>query len=116
MVVCQWDEALRDYETVLKMTDGGDQELRQKIRQCKLEQKKAKRKDYYKILELSKDATLQDIKKSYKKLALVRREIVLSLAPARGCCLFFRRLVFISGPFPHVVSSGFPRASDMAPR
>jgi len=71
MQLNKFDDALRDFEVVQKMQDTRDPELARKIRQCKLEQKKAKRKDYYKILEVSKDATLQDVKKSYRKLALI---------------------------------------------
>lgn len=35
-----------------------------------MEAQKAKRKDYYKILEISKEATDEEIRKAYRKLAL----------------------------------------------
>lgn len=41
------------------------------VRETKLELKKAKRVDYYKILGIDKQATEKDIKKAYRKLALV---------------------------------------------
>lgn len=41
-----------------------------KIKEAKLELKKSKRKDYYKILEVSKDANDDELKKAYKKAAL----------------------------------------------
>ena len=65
-----YDEAVRDYELANKM-DRGNQEVRQLLQQAKLEVKKAKRKDYYKILGVSKDANDDEIKKAYRKRALV---------------------------------------------
>jgi DnaJ homolog subfamily C member 7 len=40
------------------------------LKDAKLELKKSKRKDYYKILEVSKEATEDEIKKAYKRAAL----------------------------------------------
>ena len=40
------------------------------LQEAKLELKKSKRKDYYKILSLSKNCTDSDIKKAYKREAL----------------------------------------------
>lgn len=40
------------------------------MRSAQLELKKSKRKDYYKILEISKTVTEDEIKKAYKKMAL----------------------------------------------
>ena len=44
--------------------------MKQKIQNAKLEEKKSKRKDYYKILDVSKEATEDEIKKAYKRQAL----------------------------------------------
>lgn len=41
-----------------------------KLKEAKLELKKSKRKDYYKLLEVSKEATEEEIKKAYKRAAL----------------------------------------------
>lgn len=43
--------------------------IREKVRDADQAAKKAARKDYYKILEIEKTATEDEIKKAYKKLA-----------------------------------------------
>jgi len=65
-----FEGAVRDYETV-KRLDPQNDDVDQQIRNAKLEAKKAKRKDYYKILSVEKTATLPDIKKAYRKAALI---------------------------------------------
>ena len=44
--------------------------MQAKIKQAKKKEKDAKKKDYYKILEVDRNASDADIKKSYKTLAL----------------------------------------------
>jgi len=39
------------------------------IKQAMIDEKRAKKKDYYKILEIDKNASVSDIKKSYRDLA-----------------------------------------------
>ena len=62
----QYEDAVRDLERV-KQIDPSTAGLRQKLQDAKLELKKSKRKDYYKILEISKEATEDEIKKAYKR-------------------------------------------------
>lgn len=45
--------------------------LREKIRAVELEIKKAKRKDYYKILGVGTDCSSSEVKKAYRKMALL---------------------------------------------
>jgi DnaJ family protein C protein 7 len=65
----QYDEAVRDYEKICKLDK--TREHKQLLQEAKLELKKSKRKDYYKILGLAKDANEDAIKKAYKKHALL---------------------------------------------
>jgi len=66
----QYEEAVRDYERVSK-SDKHNGEYRQLLQQAKLELKKSKRKDYYKILGVDKSANDEDVKKAYRKRAMV---------------------------------------------
>jgi DnaJ family protein C protein 7 len=45
--------------------------VREKLKHAKLELKKSKRKDFYKILSVGKDAGESEIKKAYRKAALI---------------------------------------------
>ena len=50
--------------------DPADPSLKKEIRNAELELKKSKRKDYYKILGVDKDANETDIKKAYRRMAI----------------------------------------------
>ena len=65
-----WEEAVHEYSRlkhVAPQTPG----LREKIRTAELEVKKSKRKDYYKILNVDKGAGESQIKKAYRKAAVL---------------------------------------------
>eukprot|EP00794_Sanderia_malayensis_P017717 gene17717-19488_t len=64
----KYEEAVRDYEKITKMDKSPD--YRQMLKNAKFELKKSKRKDYYKILNVSKTASDDEIKKAYRKEAL----------------------------------------------
>merc|ERR1719412_2376748 len=66
----KYDDAVRDFEQINKM-ERGNQEYRSCLSNAKLELKKSKRKDYYKILGVDRSANDEEIKKGYKKRALV---------------------------------------------
>lgn len=50
--------------------NGTEFDADEKIHQCQVDEKKAKKKDYYKTLGLTNKATEEEVKSSYKKLAL----------------------------------------------
>ena len=61
---------MREYKAIAE-ENPSEPGLQKDIRHAELELKKSKRKDYYKILGIDKDATDQEIKKAYRKLAIV---------------------------------------------
>jgi len=64
-----YEECVKDYETAFKMEKSV--EIRRCLKDAKLALKKSKRKDYYKILGIDKRASDDEIKKAYRKRALV---------------------------------------------
>ena len=54
----------------VKQKDPTFPNINHRLKHAKLELKKSKRKDYYKILEVSKDSNDDEIKKAYRKQAL----------------------------------------------
>jgi DnaJ family protein C protein 7 len=69
MALEKYEEAVRDFEKAVAM-DRENAEAARSLREAKLELKKSLRKDYYKILGISKSATDHEIKQAYRKSAL----------------------------------------------
>ncbi|KZC11403.1 DnaJ like protein subfamily C member 7 [Dufourea novaeangliae] len=69
MTLKEYDEAVHDLEKVCKMTNS--REHKRLLMEAKLAAKKSKRKDYYKILGINKNASTDDIKKAFRKRAMV---------------------------------------------
>jgi DnaJ homolog subfamily C member 7 len=65
-----WEESVRELKAIQE-SNPSEPGIAKEIRNAELELKKSKRKDYYKILGVSKDATEQEIKKAYRKLAII---------------------------------------------
>ncbi|KAI9872777.1 MAG: hypothetical protein M1830_001207 [Pleopsidium flavum] len=65
-----WDEAVREYKAIAE-SNPSEPGIQKEVKNAELELKKSKRKDYYKILGVEKDANDNEIKKAYRKLAIV---------------------------------------------
>ncbi|KAK9383091.1 uncharacterized protein V2V93DRAFT_364224 [Kockiozyma suomiensis] len=66
----RWEEAKQEFQKVAE-ADPSDNNIRAELRDAELELKKSLRKDYYKILGVSKTAGDVEIKKAYRKMALI---------------------------------------------
>lgn len=65
-----WDQAVKDLKQLAE-DNQGDPEIAKELRNAELELKKSKRKDWYKILGVPKDAGDKEIERAYKKKAAV---------------------------------------------
>ncbi|KAE8451233.1 hypothetical protein EG329_004397 [Mollisiaceae sp. DMI_Dod_QoI] len=65
-----WEAAIRELKD-LQEQDPQDPSIAKEVRRAELELKKSKRKDYYKILGVEKDADENAIKKAYRKAAIM---------------------------------------------
>jgi DnaJ family protein C protein 7 len=65
-----WEGAVRELKE-LQEQDQQDASIAKELRKAELELKKSKRKDYYKILGVEKDADENQIKKAYRKAAII---------------------------------------------
>lgn len=65
-----WEEAVRELKALAEK-EPQDATLAKDIRKAEMELKKSKRKDYYKIVGVEKDADDNQIKKAYRKAAII---------------------------------------------
>eukprot|EP00545_Synedropsis_sp_CCMP1620_P013457 CAMPEP_0119003558 /NCGR_PEP_ID=MMETSP1176-20130426/630_1 /TAXON_ID=265551 /ORGANISM="Synedropsis recta cf, Strain CCMP1620" /LENGTH=584 /DNA_ID=CAMNT_0006955171 /DNA_START=140 /DNA_END=1894 /DNA_ORIENTATION=+ len=64
--------AIRDYDQAERLANTPEEikDIRKKSKSAKIQLSRAGKKDLYKLLDLSRDATESDIKKAYRKMAL----------------------------------------------
>lgn len=65
----KWEDAVKEWKAIAE-ADPSDASVQREVRKAELELKKSQRKDYYKILEVPKDADDNTIKKAYRKMAI----------------------------------------------
>ena len=65
-----WEQAVKDLKEIAEQHPE-EPGMKKEIRSAEVELKKSQRKDYYKILGVEKDAGDGEIKKAYRKLAIV---------------------------------------------
>ncbi|KAJ5069912.1 hypothetical protein M0811_11424 [Anaeramoeba ignava] len=65
----EYDQAIHDFESAQSYDHTLRNIVNEKIHNCRIEKKKLTRKDYYKILDIQKDANPSQIKKAYHVLA-----------------------------------------------
>lgn len=65
-----WEDAVREWKALAEK-EPADQTIHKELKRAELELKKSLRKDYYKILDVAKDADDKEIKKAYRRLAVV---------------------------------------------
>lgn len=66
----KWEDAVREWKAIQEL-EPEDRATAKEVRNAELELKKSQRKDYYKILGVEKTADENQIKKAYRKLAIV---------------------------------------------
>ncbi|KAI1096357.1 hypothetical protein F5B19DRAFT_436087 [Rostrohypoxylon terebratum] len=66
----RWEDCVREWKSIQEL-DPEDRSIPKEIRRAELELKKSQRKDYYKILNVDKNADENGIKKAYRKLAII---------------------------------------------
>lgn len=71
MLYCYWEDSDYLFLTLLVLTCSADVEHKHLLKHAQLELKKSKRKDYYKVLGVDRNATEEEIKKAYRKRALL---------------------------------------------
>lgn len=66
----EWDEAVRAFDAAFEASGKSSQEINQLLQKAQRLLKQSKKKDYYKVLDVSRDADQKTIKKAYRKATM----------------------------------------------
>ncbi|KCV68888.1 hypothetical protein H696_04305 [Fonticula alba] len=66
-----YSNAVQDYQKAISLGGQHDRELQSGLREAQRLLRKASRKDYYKIMEVDRNASADDIKRAYRRQALL---------------------------------------------
>jgi hypothetical protein len=67
----EWDEAVRLFDRAFQNSGRSDHDIHARLQKAQRLLKQAKKKDYYKVLGISRDADSRTIKKAYRKAAML---------------------------------------------
>jgi DnaJ homolog subfamily C member 3 len=70
MAAEEYEEAGQKFRKAHELSGGGDRGIEEDIRKADAAVKQSKQKDYYKILDIPRNAKLKQIKKAYREMAL----------------------------------------------
>lgn len=66
----EWEDAVRFFDRAFEASGRSSQDIHQRLQKAQQILKQSKKKDYYKVLGVSRDADLKTIKKAYRKKAM----------------------------------------------
>ena len=66
----EWEDAVRFFDRAFEASGRSSQDIHQRLQKAQQILKQSKKKDYYKVLEVARDADLKTIKKAYRKKAI----------------------------------------------
>ncbi|KAH9853224.1 hypothetical protein C2E23DRAFT_728736 [Lenzites betulinus] len=66
----EWEEAVRVLERAFEASGRSDREIHQRLQRAQKLLKQSKQKDYYKVLDVARDADTKAIKKAYRKAVM----------------------------------------------
>lgn len=66
----EWEDAVRSFSRAFEISGRNDHDIHARLQKAQRLLKQAKKKDYYKVLGVSRDADMRTIKKAYRKAAI----------------------------------------------